>query len=31
MYIHAPRGRAGRHIDDPTERFVDATRMGGTQ
>jgi hopanoid C-3 methylase HpnR len=29
MYIHAPRGRAGRNIDDSTERFVDATRMGG--
>lgn len=29
LYIHAPRGRAGRHIDDPTERFVDETRMGG--
>lgn len=28
LYIHAPRGRRGRHIDDPTERFVDATRMG---
>jgi hopanoid C-3 methylase len=31
MYIHAPRGRAGRHIDDSTERFVDTTRMGSTQ
>jgi hopanoid C-3 methylase HpnR len=30
MYIHAPRGRGGRHIDDPTERFVDATRIGVT-
>ena len=28
LYIHAPRGRAGRHIDDSTESFVDATRMG---
>lgn len=28
LYVHAPRGRAGRHIDDSTERFVDATRMG---
>jgi hypothetical protein len=28
LYIHAPRGRAGRSIDDATERFVDATRMG---
>jgi hopanoid C-3 methylase HpnR len=31
LYIHAPRGRASRHIDDSTERFVDATRMGTTQ
>lgn len=31
LYIHAPRGRAGRHIDDSTERFVDATRMGAAQ
>ena len=28
LYIHAPRGRTGRHIDDSTERFVDQTRMG---
>ena len=28
LYIHAPRGRAGRHIDDKTEQFVDQTRMG---
>jgi hypothetical protein len=28
LYIHAPRGRTSRHIDDSTERFVDATRMG---
>src|SRR5262249_15298087 len=28
LYIHAPRGRAGRAIDDSTERFVDATRAG---
>ena len=28
LYIHAPRGRAGRSIDDATERFVEATRMG---
>ena len=28
LYIHAPRGRAGRSIDDSTERFVDETRMG---
>jgi len=30
LYIHTPRGRAGRNIDDSTERFVDATRMGST-
>ncbi|MEZ5832521.1 MAG: hopanoid C-3 methylase HpnR [Dongiaceae bacterium] len=29
LYIHVPRGRAGRHIDESTERFVDATRMNG--
>jgi len=29
LYIHAPRGRAGRHIDDSTEQFVDETRIGG--
>jgi hopanoid C-3 methylase HpnR len=28
LYIHAPRGRAGRAIDAETEAFVDATRMG---
>ena len=28
LYIHAHRGRRGRSIDDDTERFVDATRMG---
>ena len=28
LYIHAHRGRTGRSIDDDTERFVDATRMG---
>jgi hypothetical protein len=28
LYVHAPRGRASRQIDDTTERFVDATRMG---
>jgi hopanoid C-3 methylase len=28
LYIHAPRGRRGRAIDDPTEQFVEATRMG---
>ncbi len=30
LYIHAPRGRAGRSIDEPTEQFVEATRMGAT-
>jgi hopanoid C-3 methylase HpnR len=28
LYIHAPKGRRSRHIDDTTEQFVDATRMG---
>jgi len=28
LYVHAPRGRGGRAIDDRTERFVDETRMG---
>jgi hopanoid C-3 methylase HpnR len=31
LYIHAPRGRAGRHIDDATENFVEATRVGAAQ
>jgi hopanoid C-3 methylase HpnR len=31
LYIHAPRGRRSRHIDDTTEQFVDATRMGAAQ
>jgi hypothetical protein len=31
LYIHAPRGRRSRHIDDKTEGFVDMTRMGSTQ
>jgi hopanoid C-3 methylase HpnR len=26
FYIHVPKGRAGRHIDDATEQFVDSTR-----
>lgn len=30
LYIHAPRGRAGRSIDDATEHFVEETRMGAT-
>ena len=29
LYVHAPKGRRGRAIDDATERFVDETRMGG--
>jgi hypothetical protein len=28
LYIHVPRGRAGRATDEATERFVDETRMG---
>jgi len=28
LYIHPPRGRTGRAIDTPTERFVEETRMG---
>jgi hopanoid C-3 methylase len=28
LYIHVHQGRAGRSIDDSTERFVDATRTG---
>ena len=27
LYIHAPRGRTSRAIDDKVERFVDETRM----
>jgi hypothetical protein len=30
LYIHTPRGRAGRAIDAATEAFVDATRMGAS-
>jgi hypothetical protein len=30
LYIHAPRGRAGRAIDAATERFVEETRMGAS-
>jgi magnesium-protoporphyrin IX monomethyl ester (oxidative) cyclase len=30
LYIHAPRGRAGRAIDAATEQFVDETRMGAS-
>ena len=28
MYIHTARGRVGRQIDNPTEQFVNKTRMG---
>src|SRR6202166_1936340 len=28
LYVHAPRGRAGRAIDAATEEFVEETRMG---
>jgi hopanoid C-3 methylase len=28
LYIHHAKGRQGRHIDDSTEQFVEATRMG---
>ena len=28
LYVHAPRGRVSRHIDDRTETFVDETRRG---
>lgn len=31
LYVHAPRGRSGRHLDESTERFVDATRFGSLQ
>ena len=30
LYIHAPRGRAGRSIDDSTEHFIEATRVGAS-
>jgi len=30
LYMHGPKGRKGRAIDDDTERFVEATRMGAT-
>jgi hopanoid C-3 methylase len=30
LYIHPPRGRKGRAIDQATERFVEETRMGTT-
>lgn len=28
LYVHEPKGRKGRSLDDATERFVDATRTG---
>jgi hopanoid C-3 methylase HpnR len=28
IYIHQAKGRQGRHIDDSTEQFVEATRTG---
>ncbi len=31
LYIHKANGRQGRHIDDSTEQFVEATRMGVSQ
>jgi hypothetical protein len=31
LYIHMNRGRAGRTIDESTERFVEATRMGASE
>jgi len=30
LYVHPPRGRAGRTLDPATEEFVDETRMGAT-
>ncbi|MBV8683902.1 MAG: hopanoid C-3 methylase HpnR [Caulobacteraceae bacterium] len=31
LYVHGPQGRRSRHIDDATERFVEATRMGSVE
>jgi len=28
LYVHPPQGRRGRAIDESTEQFVEATRMG---
>ena len=28
LYVHSAGGRTGRQIDDHTEQFVEATRMG---
>jgi hopanoid C-3 methylase len=30
LYIHPPRGRKGRAIDERTEQFVEATRIGAS-
>jgi hopanoid C-3 methylase HpnR len=30
LYVHVPRGRKGRAIDNATERFVEETRVGAT-
>jgi hopanoid C-3 methylase len=30
LYIHPPRGRRGRAIDERTEEFVEAARIGGS-
>ncbi|HJU05279.1 MAG TPA: hopanoid C-3 methylase HpnR [Nitrospiraceae bacterium] len=30
LYIHSARGRHGRALDDATEQFVEATRMGSS-
>jgi len=29
IYVHSPRGRRGRSIDDDTEQFVEQTRSNG--
>ncbi len=29
VYVHSPRGRNGRSIDDDTEQFVEQTRANG--
>jgi hopanoid C-3 methylase HpnR len=31
LYVHGPQGRRSRAIDDATERFVEATRMGSVE
>jgi hypothetical protein len=31
LYVLQARGRKGRAIDDATEQFVDATRMGTSE